>query len=312
MHRRTLARRRAALLEALGPEGSAIYAHRAEAAFRLASVRLVQGRVEEAAELLRPFEERSSSCEVLARAHLAGGELDLAEAVARRGLDATSGDCLRLGALRSTLVEVALARDDIQAAESHAQSLDELATTTDCQLLHADAALARGRVAAARLDPRDAVVCFSQASSRLEPHQRPLLAAVIALELAQALAEIGDHGAAIDQGRAALVAFDRLGANPLVDRADALLRSLGARARSVALPPAVAVGRLTTREHEVLALLPEGLTNAEIGARLFISMKTAEHHVGRVLSKLGARSRAEAAAVATAAKLIVDWGHERR
>ncbi len=302
----------AALLEALGPEGSAIYAHRAEAAVRLASVRLVQGRVEEAAELLRPFEDRSSSCEVLARAHVARGELDLAEAVARRGLDATSGDCLRLGALRSTLVEIALTRDDIQDAASHAQSLDELATTTDCRLLRADAALARGRVAAARLDPHDAVSCFSEAKSRLEPHERPLLAAVISLELAQALAEIGDRGAAIDHGRAALAAFDRLGANQLVDQADALLRSLGARARSVARPSAVAVGRLTAREQEVLALLREGLTNAEIGARLFISAKTVEHHVGRVLSKLGARSRAEAAAVATAATLIAESGPERR
>jgi DNA-binding NarL/FixJ family response regulator len=98
--------------------------------------------------------------------------------------------------------------------------------------------------------------------------------------------------------------FDRVGATPLVDQANAFLRSLGARARAVARPRAVAVGRLTAREQEVLALLREGLTNAEIGARLFISAKTAEHHVGRVLAKLGARSRAEAAAVATAATLI--------
>jgi DNA-binding CsgD family transcriptional regulator len=52
----------------------------------------------------------------------------------------------------------------------------------------------------------------------------------------------------------------------------------------------------------VLALLAEGLTNAEIGTRLFISAKTAEHHVGHVLAKLGVRSRAEAAAVASAAR----------
>jgi DNA-binding NarL/FixJ family response regulator len=52
----------------------------------------------------------------------------------------------------------------------------------------------------------------------------------------------------------------------------------------------------------VLALLAEGLTNAEIGARLFISAKTAEHHVSHVLAKLGVRSRAEAAAVGVAAR----------
>jgi DNA-binding CsgD family transcriptional regulator len=62
--------------------------------------------------------------------------------------------------------------------------------------------------------------------------------------------------------------------------------------------PAALVGSLSARETEVLDLLSEGLTNAEIAGRLFISPKTAEHHVGRVLAKLGARSRAEAAAIA--------------
>jgi DNA-binding NarL/FixJ family response regulator len=46
----------------------------------------------------------------------------------------------------------------------------------------------------------------------------------------------------------------------------------------------------------VLQLLGHGLGNAEIGDRLFISRKTVEHHVGRILMKLGLRSRAEAAA----------------
>ena len=55
---------------------------------------------------------------------------------------------------------------------------------------------------------------------------------------------------------------------------------------------------LTRREEEVLELLALGLSNSKIGERLFISTKTAEHHVGRILSKLGLRSRAEAAAYA--------------
>ena len=46
----------------------------------------------------------------------------------------------------------------------------------------------------------------------------------------------------------------------------------------------------------MLRLLGEGLSNREIGDRLFISPKTAEHHVSRIYGKLGLKSRAEAAA----------------
>jgi len=55
---------------------------------------------------------------------------------------------------------------------------------------------------------------------------------------------------------------------------------------------------LTVHAGEVLALLGEGLTNAEIAARLYISTKTAGHHVSNILFKLGVRNRTEAGAVA--------------
>ena len=241
----------------LGPAGSAYLAHRAEAAARLASLRLLQGRVEEATELLGPFEDRPSSCEPLARVHLVNGELDLADAVARRGLGALAEDRLRAGALRSILVEVELARDDVAAATTHADALQELAALTESRALRAEAALARGRVAAARLDPEAAVACFEEARSQLAADERPLLAGMVALDLARALADTGDRGGAMDQARAALGAFHRLGAAPLMDRSEALLRSLGVRTSSVRRHAPAAAAGLSGREQEVLALLRE-------------------------------------------------------
>lgn len=56
--------------------------------------------------------------------------------------------------------------------------------------------------------------------------------------------------------------------------------------------------KLTQREVEVLKLIAEGSSNKLIGIKLDISMNTAKFHVGNVLTKLGASSRAEAAAMA--------------
>jgi DNA-binding NarL/FixJ family response regulator len=58
---------------------------------------------------------------------------------------------------------------------------------------------------------------------------------------------------------------------------------------------------LTGRECEVLDLLTEGLRNTEIAQRLFISRRTAEHHVSAILAKLGVPTRAAARRVAQSA-----------
>ena len=61
---------------------------------------------------------------------------------------------------------------------------------------------------------------------------------------------------------------------------------------------------LTARQLEVLALLAEGLTNADIAARLVVSTRTVDHHVAAVLRKLGARTRQEAARRAAELELV--------
>ena len=51
------------------------------------------------------------------------------------------------------------------------------------------------------------------------------------------------------------------------------------------------LGRLTDRQLEVLALLAEGNTNAEIATRLYVSRRTVDNHVAAVLTRLGVGSR---------------------
>jgi DNA-binding NarL/FixJ family response regulator len=54
---------------------------------------------------------------------------------------------------------------------------------------------------------------------------------------------------------------------------------------------------LTDRQAEVLGLIGEGLTNAEIAERLVLSVRTVDHHVSAILAKLGVETRKEAAEV---------------
>jgi DNA-binding NarL/FixJ family response regulator len=115
----------------------------------------------------------------------------------------------------------------------------------------------------------------------------------VRLELAKALSA-ESPAAAVDLARRARNELDGLGASHEADAAAALMRSLGAKGRA---GPKTA-GLLSRRELEVLRLLAEGLSNREIAERLFISPKTAEHHVSRVYAKLGVSTRAEAAAYA--------------
>jgi len=111
-------------------------------------------------------------------------------------------------------------------------------------------------------------------------------------EQARALAS-GDRASQLE----ALALCDRLGARPAAEALREKLRKAG-----VAAPrgPRAATREnpfgLTSRQMEILHLLGEGLSNAEIAARLHLSPKTVDHHVSAVFAKLDVHSREEAAA----------------
>ena len=94
--------------------------------------------------------------------------------------------------------------------------------------------------------------------------------------------------------------LDGIGAMGLSDRIRRELRDEGVSGVPVAPRQSVLDGKagLTDRQFEVLELLAQGMTNAQIADTLFISPRTAEHHVAAVISKLGARTRVEASELA--------------
>lgn len=103
----------------------------------------------------------------------------------------------------------------------------------------------------------------------------------------------------------ALVILDRLGAGPLAAIVRRQLRELGARVpRGPHETTRINPSGLTTKELEVLRLLAQGCTNAELARRLHRSPRTVDHHVSAILQKLGAHSRTEAVATAFAHGMV--------
>jgi len=108
--------------------------------------------------------------------------------------------------------------------------------------------------------------------------------------------------------RQALGIFHSLGARPMARKVTARLRAMGARriSRGPRLPTRQNPAGLTERELEVLALLAQGLRNADVAIQLVLSAKTVDHHVSSILRKLGVPNRA--AAVREASRLELKDG----
>jgi DNA-binding NarL/FixJ family response regulator len=261
-------------------------------AAKLAELRITQGRIEEAEQLLAGFEELPESTHALASLYLARGETAMAAAVLQRRLNTIGDENVLAAPFLDLSVDVRLAQGDREGAEVTAAKLEAVAAASLLPRLEAVAGFARGRVMAARSDPQAPEV-LSAAVSAFAAQQLPLDAARARFELARTL-EAAQPEVALGEAKVALAEFERLGAPRDADAAAAFLRDRGVAGRT----GPKGLGLLSKREREVMALLGEGLTNSEIAARLFISTKTAGNHVSNVLAKLHLRSRTEAAAYA--------------
>jgi DNA-binding CsgD family transcriptional regulator/tetratricopeptide (TPR) repeat protein len=259
---------------------------------KLAELRIAQGRLEEASQLLAGFEELPESTHALASLYVATGETAMAAAILHRRLNAIGDDNVLAAPFLALLVEVQLAQGDGPGAASTAARLGAVATSSSLPRIVAMALYARGRLAADAGDPA-ADEILGSAITAFATQRLPLDAARARFALARAV-DAEQPEVAVGEARTALAEFERLGAPREADAAAAFLRERGVAGRT----GPKGLDLLSRREREVLALLGQGLTNAEIAARLFISTKTAGNHVSNVLSKLNLRSRTEAAAFA--------------
>ena len=278
-------------------------ARRDAAIIRLGDLRVRQGRLEEAALLLEGLDHHPDAVRAVAALHLARGDTALARELLERATEGrddavpTVGETTMVGPLLLLLVDVHLEEGNVDDAASVAERLDHLAGAQQGPYLKDAAALAKGRVCVAS-GKGDARACLHDALEGFTRAQLPMELARTRLELARALSERSPE-VAIAEAKAALEGFQRLEAARHADAAAAMLRSLGAPIRT----GPKGSGALTRREAEVLQLIGTGLSNPEIGDRLYITRKTVEHHVGNVLAKLGLRNRAEAAAYSTRQKI---------
>jgi tetratricopeptide (TPR) repeat protein len=194
-------------------------------AWALADVRIRQGRLTEAEQLLLGFDDHIEGLIPTARLHLARGDYELAAGAARRGLRMIGSDRVRAAQLLSVLVEAELARDNLDAAREAAQELRLCADATGSPSFAAEAGFASACVVAAAGDAEQAIQELDRALAGLGDVELPLLRAKLRLELARLHAH-RDRGAAMVEARAAAAIHGRL-QMPIPREYGDVLRDLG-------------------------------------------------------------------------------------
>ena len=102
----------------------------------------------------------------------------------------------------------------------------------------------------------------------------------------------GERRPALDDARAARALLEPVRAAPYLERVDEMIRALGGTTGS-GIAPTRSPLELTEREQDVAALVANGLTNKEVAAELYVSVKAVEYHLRNIFGKLGISSRRE-------------------
>jgi DNA-binding CsgD family transcriptional regulator len=267
----------------------------------IAELRLRQGRIDDARALIEAVDAPVETALVASALALGDGHAAATVALAERWLrseDDTQplhaggrGASIEATLAHSLLVQAHLALGTLDKAAELAEGFPAAGADASADFQAAMGARLRGCVAFARGESEAAIRHLERALSCFARLELPLEGARTRVDLARALAG-HQRELAIAEARRALGVFERLGASLDGDVAAAQLRSWGSGGRSIPRSNAA----LTRREQEILVLLAAGLSNQEIADRLYISRKTAAHHVSNVLAKLGVRNRTEAAA----------------
>ena len=254
---------------------------------RLGLLRLRQGRTGEARSL---FEQALPSvAAVIGLGEIALGEDDAASArdAAERALRRSGSATLdRLPPLE-LLVRAAAALGDLPAARTALAELDEIAAAAGTPYLAGRASRASAQVALAEGDAEAARRCAEDAVDSFTLATAPYDAARAREVLARALTALGRAEHAQREAGAARDVLSALGAAP-----------------EPVAPSGAAGSELTAREIDVLRLVAQGLSDAEVAERLIVSPHTVHRHVANIRAKLRLPSRAAAVAYAARERLI--------
>jgi ATP/maltotriose-dependent transcriptional regulator MalT len=265
----------------------------AAAAFvEIGEIRRRLGDLAGAEEAFRKAEELCGQPQPgVALLRLAQGRTDAAHTIIRRALEAETWNRLVRARLLAASAQITIAAGDPAAAKAAVDELEAIAADYDSPLLRASAATARGRVQVVQGDA-NACTTLRAALALWQELDVPYEVATARMLLGLACRDADDDDAAVASFAAAQAAFEHLGATLDV-------RSIQALTARRQWP-----GGLTDREAEVLRLVAAGLTNREIAAEVYLSVKTVSRHLSNIFTKIGVTSRAAATAYAFEHRIV--------